>query len=155
MDLIQFQQNLKNIRFNDILDDAIVAKEESLLNHNKMQLMFGKGTDGDDLGDYVYDWYAEHKSKYFPNYHAPYGVYNFYKFGSFYDAMYARPLLTAIEVSSTDDKTGYLEKLAGWGNKKLGGQRTFGLTKENIPEYAQGDLKPEIIKRLKEAMFKE
>ncbi len=148
MDLIQFQQNLKSIKFNDILDDSIMATREKLLNHNRMNLLQGKAVDGTDLGYYKYDWYAKDKATHFANYHAPYGVYNYSLYGDFQDAMYAKPILTAVEIGSTDKKTPRLERLA------KGGGRVFGLAGEDLTEYAHKDLKPEIIKRLTEAIFK-
>jgi hypothetical protein len=62
--------------------------------------------------------------------------------------MYATPVLTAVEIGSTDKKTPRLERLA------KGGSRVFGLEGEELAEYTHKDLKPEIVKRLTEAIFK-
>lgn len=148
MDLEQFRDNLLSISVNDLIDETVVETEQKILGHNKEQMLFGKGTDGQNLGYYKWPEYAEAKAKFFANYHAPFGVYNYYKFGSFQDLMYARPLLTAIEIGSKDKKTQRLETLAG------GASRVFGLTEENKTEYADQDFKPVFIEKLKSKIFK-
>lgn len=140
---------LNKVKANNLLDDSVMATKDSLLGHNRLQLLFGKATDGSILGKYSSDEYSNFKAKYVASYHAPYGVYNFELRGGFQDAMYVRPLLTSYEISSSDEKTEYLESLAGYGNRKLGGERTFGLSKEDLIEYAQTNVKPELQKRLR------
>ena len=148
MNLLQFKQNLENININELIDDTVVETGDKILNHNRTQMLFGKNTRGDDLGYYKWPEYAEDKANYFADYHAPYGVYNYSKFGDFHNAMYVRPLLTAIEVGSTDSKEGYLEDLAG------GADNVFGLTDENIETYRHDEFKPKFIFRLLNAMTK-
>jgi len=140
---------LQKVNFNDLLDESVMATKDAILNHNRMQLLFGKATDGSKLGTYAWDSYADFKAKYVASYQAPYGTYNFDLHGDFQSAMYVRALLTSYEISSTDSKTGYLESLAGGGNIKLGGERTFGLSEEDLRDYAQTNVKPELQKRLR------
>lgn len=136
----------EKLNFNDILDDSVIETSEDLLNHNKMQLLSGQSVQGDTLGRYKWKEYADFKFEHSSQYHAPYGTYNFDLYGDFQDAMYVRPLLTQIEVGSKDSKTKRLESLAG------GGGRVFGLSKEDLQDYARNKFMPVYQRRLRKQL---
>lgn len=139
-------QKFEKINFNDILDDSVIETSEDLLNHNRTQLLFGESVQGDELGRYKWPEYADFKANHVASYHAPYGTYNFDLHGDFQNAMYVRPLLTEFEVGSKDSKTSKLEKLAG------GGDRVFGLNKENLPDYAMNKVLPVYQRRFRKQL---
>lgn len=139
-------KKFEKINFNDILDDSVMETSEDLLNHNRMQLLFGESVQSDVLGRYKRKEYADFKFEHSSQYHAPYGTYNFDLYGYFQNAMYVRPLITQIEVGSKDSKTDYLESLA------RGGGRVFGLNKENLPDYARNKVLPVYQRRLRKQL---
>ena len=126
---------VQSINLTEIFKDAVLKTSDRLLEMNKNQLLHGDATDDAILGNLKWVEYAEAKAD--AGSLAPFGVYDFDLFGDFQKAMgITLDGHGNIIIESSDEKNDYLEKLAG------GGERVFGLTKDNLDIYASEIILP-------------
>ena len=127
MDKIEQQiSRFKKLDIDKIFKASVTEVKDILLEYNKDQLLHGLATDGNTLGEYADEEYANAKQD--AGSLAPHGVYDFFLYGDFQDAMSIDfDLFANIIVTSTDGKTKKLEKLAEG--------EVFGLTEENLERF--------------------
>ena len=131
MDKIEQQiKKFNSLNFDLIFRESVIQTKDLLLVAVRDQMLSGKGSDGNILGEYAWIDYAEFKTTFTHGGNAPFGIYDFSLTGDFHDAMFISfDSAGNILVDSTNDKTNYLEELAG------GGQRVFGLMEEGLSKY--------------------
>ena len=133
MDFTQLSNKLKSIKIVDLMDKAVLANKEEILDANTSQLSKGKYADGDNMPNYSSVDYAQFKAVIGSQ--APLGVTDLKLSGDFYGGFYLKVDRGGYEIGSTDSKE---KKLQG-----IYGAEIFGLTDES-----KNNLNPQITETL-------
>lgn len=117
----------------DLAVKAMVDVKEEIIDLNVDQIEHGVGSDGDTLGEYASDSYANLKKSLGSK--APKGVFDFKLTGDFLGGFYTEPYFgstfdsSGLFIDSRDSKTEKLDKLSNF--------RTFGIAPTNKREVSE------------------
>lgn len=124
MDLIGFHKKLSRLDLGELMNGAVLATKEDILDANTAQLSQGKNALGDFLQEYALDAYAEFKialgSK------APKGTPDLFLEGDFYEGFILTVEGEDYLITSTDEKTTELTNKYGID--------IFGLSEEGLQQ---------------------
>lgn len=120
---------------------AIDVTKEAAVDFNREQLYFSSvRSDGSYLQGYKSEFYAEFKNRKNPS--PGFGAPDLYDTGSFQNKMFAVIESDKLRFDSKDSKTSDLVEKYG--------RNIFGLTKQNLDEYAKVNVHNELVRRVKE-----
>lgn len=133
---------VRSLDINSAADAAAEQTEESLVEKQKEQWAAGIGSDGKPLGELAWPEYAVEKFESGNNPYgtAPFGQYDLYNEGDFYQDAFAESRNGVVEIGSTNEKTQKIEALTDG--------RTFGLASEAKAEYLTDEFGPALIRNI-------
>lgn len=136
MGLTELLKSFQSLNMEQATVKAIEATEGDMIKRNQLQLnIFGMDSKGNTLKPYFDREYATYKYEINPL--PGFGIPDLELSGQFYSGFYATVKGTKIEFGSTDSKTGKLTKQYG--------KNIFGLTTDNVDEYATETLRPKVV----------
>ena len=131
----------KRINFNEVVQAAVAGTVREYEELQKLQMLTGKDSKGNQIGKYKNDKYAAEKHALNPL--AGLGNMDFRLTGDFYKNFFTRLGTNSVFISSSDKKTEQLLKI----NKEV-----FGLNPQNASEYSIQRKKPAAIKVIRNIM---
>jgi hypothetical protein len=124
-----------------IAQTIFVATEESLEEIQRSQMEHGLNADGEPIGQYKQEWYADRKNMMNPL--AGYGQVDLKHTGRFYDNITVAIINDELIIESTDGKNeALIEKY---------GENIFGINEDFKQRYIDEDLRPEFKKEIQKA----
>lgn len=130
MDVFRAYKNIQTVhnQFDDIVQSVISANQAELIDLNTSQLEQGKTSESKFITpEYRSDDYAQFKQS--QGSKAPFGTPDLKLTGDFYSGFKAEVAPKYLEITSTDKKSGKLQKKYG--------DEIYGLTDKNKSEFAQ------------------
>lgn len=138
MTIFEFANLVKNLNIDKLVDEVIEQNIPELLDLNTGQLSVGKNSEGQKVGEYSTDLYADFKKAIGSQ--APSGDVDLKVSGDFFEGFKALIKPKVIEIFSDDEKAEGLEERYG--------SEIYGLTDENLDEWIE-QLKVELIERIR------
>lgn len=136
--LTQLIEKFRKIDVKESVIEAFNKTEDTYTELNLIQMLHGKTRDGQPIGEYHSEVYAQAKNRYNPL--PGFGVVDLRITGAFYGGVFARIQGQSIFMNSSDFKT---PKLL---NKY--GERIFGLTEESKQKYINEFFQPALIEEM-------
>lgn len=142
MNLIEFHKKLRSIDVESLMDRAVLANSEEIIDANTGQLSVGLDATGDFFGEYKDSNYAQFKQSIGSK--APMGVVDLKLTGAFYEGFNIQVEGEGYRVTSRDGKTSDLVSKYG--------REIFGLT-EDSKENLKDQFSSQLTKLIRDALL--
>ena len=143
MTIDQIIRNTESLSIPDIIRETADDTKEILADLQADQMLHGKNANGNVIGVYAWEEYAEQKSR--QNSLPGFGIVDLMREGNFYRGITVNANANSVTINSTDGKTDKLVSKYG--------EEIFGLNIEYRAKYLE-DFNPVALDKIKQQIFK-
>lgn len=134
--------NTAALNFNDVIRESVQDTKEILADLQTDQMLHGKNANGNVIGVYAWEEYAEQKSR--QNSLPGFGIVDLRREGNFYRGITVNANANSVTITSTDGKTDKLVSKYG--------EEIFGLNVDYKARYLE-DFNPVAIDKIKKQIL--